>query len=101
MRNVEAIQKFMENQKGKASSVTSTGDKLYHYNTVMAQRVSWAFVINTTYYSPTTKAIQTAIMDELPTYMFANRIEVDNIPRNTQDLSGYVNTILHRGGKHT
>jgi hypothetical protein len=71
--------------KGKASSLRIEGDKLFNYNTVIAQRINGAIVLNVTKYSVTTSKHQNRLKAE-----FYNARTVDNVPMGAQDLKRYI-----------
>lgn len=86
MTTKEMINNFMTGAtKGKASSICIEGDKLFNYNTVIAQRVDGAIVLNVTKYSMTTTKHQNVLRREMP-----HAITVSDIPRGAQDLSSYI-----------
>lgn len=71
MTNREVVQAFVRGEKGKSGSLKSTGDKLFSYQTAIAQRVVGNgellsdYVINTTKYSVTTSRHQSLLRREL------------------------------------
>jgi hypothetical protein len=71
--------------KGKASSISIDGDKLFNYNTVIAQRINGVIVINTTRYSMTTTKHQNRLRREMP---LARTVE--DVNRGAQDLERYL-----------
>ena len=54
MTNRQVGQVFLKKGKGKSLNMTSTGDKLFSYNTVIAEWIDGKLVFNTTKYSRTT-----------------------------------------------
>lgn len=82
----QVIQDFMYGStKGKASSVRIEGDKLMNYNTVIAQRINEAVVINKTKYSPTTSKHQNVLLRSMP-----NAQTVEGVDQNAYDLIKYL-----------
>jgi hypothetical protein len=72
--------------KGKASSISIEGDKLFNYSTVIAQRVNGEIVLNATRYSMTTTKHQNVLKRELP----QNVQKVNDVPRGAQDLTRFL-----------
>ncbi len=57
----QVAERFWQGKPGKSVSMTSTGDKLYSYNTVIAQRLkNGEVVFDATHFSPSTGRHQTA-----------------------------------------
>lgn len=54
MRNEEIVQEFLVRNTAFTNNLTSTGDKLFSYQTVIAQWINGTLVINPTKYSSTT-----------------------------------------------
>jgi hypothetical protein len=76
---------FWQGMKAKGSSVTSEGDKLYSYGTVILQRLADGRVVgNKTKYSTTTSKHQSQVG--------VGRADVfaDDVPMDTDDLSSFV-----------
>ena len=100
MKNIDVIRKFFRRAKASSSNgnLRSTGDRLFSYNTCIAEWssyhiaydgetatiCSYALVVNTTKYSKSTSRIQNMLLSELP---FGKTVyKVDNVPINTQKL---------------
>ncbi len=80
--NNEVVSRFERGLPGKSLHMTSTGDKLYSYYTVVAQRIQGRVVKNATKYSRTTsKQTGQLSYDVLTT---------QHVPIGTQDLSRYL-----------
>ena len=89
MRNKEVISKFVNFAELAATkNVRSTGDKLFNYNTCIAQRHEGKIIVNVTRYSVTTLKMQNYLLCELSGY---DVIEVTSVPRGTCDLVPYIN----------
>ena len=89
MRNKEVISKFVNFAESAATAnVTSTGDKLFHYYTCIAQRHEGKIILNVTRYSMTTSKLQGHVRWELSGY---DVIEVTGVPLGTRDLVPYIN----------
>lgn len=89
MKNVDVIKNFVNLAKsGKGNSVSSTGDKLFSYDTIIAERINGKIIVNDTKYSVTTSKAQSYLRYYLNGYHTEN---VTNVPRNTQSLAKFVN----------
>ena len=88
MRNQEVISKFVNFAESAATAnVRSTSDKLFNYETCIAQRHEGKIIVNVTRYSITTSKMQNYLRRELLGY---DVIEVTNVPRGTCDLVPYI-----------
>lgn len=86
MTTQDVISKFINGAtKGKASSLEISGEKLYNYSTVIAQRINGAVVLNVTKYSMTTTKHQNRLRREIP-----NARTIDDVPQGASDLSRYL-----------
>ena len=88
MRKQEVISKFAHFAESAATAnVRSIGDKLFNYETCIAQRHEGKVIVNVTRYSVTTSKIQNYLRGEM-----ANKdvIEVANVPLGTFDLIPYI-----------
>jgi hypothetical protein len=85
MRNDEVIKEFLhKNFYKRGSSVTSDQNKLFSYNTVIAQWFENTLLVNNTKYSPTTSKAQRYLIREID-----DNVEwytVDNVRMGTSDL---------------
>ncbi len=85
MSNIYTIEQFKKGKPCKSKSVTSTGDKLFSYSTIICQRLEDGTTIgNITKYSPTTSHHQSEVGVSYCTYV------VGNVPINTKDLIKYL-----------
>jgi hypothetical protein len=85
-KNKDVIMGFIYGDtKGKASSITIEGDKLYSYNTVIAQRINGAIVINKTKYSMSTTTCQNVLLREM-----SDARTVEDVRMGAQDLERYL-----------
>lgn len=88
MRNQEVISKFVNFAESAATAnVRSTGDKLFNYETCIAQRHEGKIIMNVTRYSATTSKMQNYLRRELSDY---DVIEVTSVPRGTCNLVPYI-----------
>ena len=88
MGNQEVISKFVHFAESAATAnVRSIGDKLFNYETCIAQRHEGKIIVNVTRYSVTSSKIQNYLCGEM-----ANKdvIEVANVPKGTFDLIPYI-----------
>lgn len=88
MRNQEVISKFVNfAESAAAANVRSIGDKLFNYETCIAQRHEGKVIVNVTRYSVTTSKMQNYLRGEM-----ANKdvIEVTNVPQGTCNLVPYI-----------
>ena len=89
MRNQEVISKFVNFAESAATAnVRSTGDKLFNYETCIAQRHEGKIIVNVTRYSMTTSKLQNNLRCELSGY---DVTEVTGVPRGTCNLVPYIN----------
>ena len=88
MKNQEVISKFVNFAESAATvNVRSTGDKLFNYETCIAQRHGGKIIVNVTRYSVTTSKMQNYLRCELSGY---DVTEVTGVPRGTCDLVPYI-----------
>lgn len=89
MRNQEVINKFVNFAESAATAnERSTDDKLFNYETCIAQRHEGKIIVNVTRYSVTTSKMQNYLRRELSGY---DVIEVTSVPIGTHDLVPYIN----------
>ena len=87
MSNEQVIKNFVNGKSGKSLSMTSTGDKLYSYYTIIAQRTAEGKVLmNSTKYSVTTSKQQTLARYHIGNYVSTTQ----SVPRGTTDLTRYL-----------
>ena len=92
MRNIEVIKCFMKWHPAKSSSgnLRSTGEKLFSYNTCIAEWVNDYLFVNLTKYSSSTSRIQNMLFKEL---RFGHKVkQVENVPINTKYLCAHKET---------
>lgn len=58
MKNVEVLEKFLNDEQGKTTNLTSTRGQLINYTTTIAEKVGNTIYLNTTKFSKTTSTIQ-------------------------------------------
>jgi len=86
MTNRQVIGRFAERQEGKNRHLTSTGDKLFSYSTVIGQWVNGDLCINETFYSVTTSRHRN-LMKWLVGNVFGGRERTfRNVPIEVEDL---------------
>lgn len=86
MKNSEVIDKFLDKEFNKcASSVSSKQDKLFSYNTIIAQWFGDILLVNDTRYSSTTSKIQGILIRSINSNI--KWYTVDHIPMGTNDLN--------------
>lgn len=85
MKNIDVIIKFLNRTKASSSNgnLRSTGDKLFSYNTCIAQWVDDLLYINMTQYSPTTSKHRNMIFSIYPVKTYT---QVVNVPINSHNL---------------
>jgi len=82
--NQYVANRFSDGKTGSSRNLRSTGDKLYSYATVIAQRMPSGSVIgNRTRYSHSTSKHQSIA------HIYYADILVDGVPRGTDDLMPY------------
>ena len=86
MKNIEVIYRFLNRQPAKSSSgnLKSIGEKLFSYNTCIAEWVNDYLFVNLTKYSSSTSSIQNMLFKELKFVLQVKQVE--NVPINTQNL---------------
>lgn len=84
MRNIEVIEKFIYGYIGSGNNLISAGDKLYSYQTCIAERSRKGFIVNKTKYSVTTSKHVGMLLRKLSN--LDNIKFVDNIPRRAVKL---------------
>lgn len=84
MTNKQVCEKFLKGEKGRSLNMTSTGDKLFSYNTVMAEWIDGKMVFNGTKYSRTTSKQVNWLRG------YADVVTSKLAPFNAQDLVQYI-----------
>jgi hypothetical protein len=91
MKNIDVITTFINGgAKAKTKNLRIEGDKLFNYNTCIAER--WAkiggeeygFVVNATKYSQSTTTIQNKLLHLIPEYALAQTLV--SIPMGADSL---------------
>lgn len=89
LKNAEVVKNFV-GRFGDCESHTgnlySMGNKLYSYNTVIAQYIGGELVVNATKYSTSTSRIQNMVRREAYRYTETEKL----VPIDTHDLRDYV-----------
>lgn len=91
MSNIaDFIKDFVENRTSKREqgSVSVVGDKLYSYNTVIAEREYNYMLVNMTKYSPTTTVHQNLVMKFADNRELPRKVIIEHVPVGTQTLVG-------------
>lgn len=86
MRNIEVIKFFIKRVPAKSwtGNTRSTGEKLFSYNTCIAEWINGYLFVNITKYSSSTSRIQNMLLGYLG---FTHKVkQVENVPINTQKL---------------
>lgn len=89
MTNAEVVDKFLNHERGHSLNMDSTGEKLYSYNTCMAQFIDGNLVVNKTKYSVTTSRHMSYLNTLLQKYNIAHKT-VTEVERNAYSLKSYV-----------
>jgi len=84
VRNKEVVALFLKGRAGHSLNVHSNGEKLWSYNTVIAQRIDGVVVGNATKYSSTTSHQMS------PLKPYVEQWTTKRVPRGTQDLTDYI-----------
>lgn len=86
MKNIEVIKFFLKGWLAKnwTGSLRSTGEKLFSYNTCIAERANDCLFVNITKYSSSTSRIQNMLLEYLGSSYKVKQVE--NVPINTQNL---------------
>ena len=84
MTNKQVGEKFLKGEKGKSLNMTSTGDKLFSYYTVIVQWIDGKMVFNNTKYSKTTSKQTNWIKS------YADTVTSEFVPIDTHDLRPYI-----------
>lgn len=86
MTNKQVLTAFLNGEKGTSLNMTSTGEKLYSYNTVVAQRThTHGMIFNATKYSSTTSKQTSYFWKNLECFNL-----VKYVPINSHDLIDYI-----------
>lgn len=87
MKNKEVCKEFIHRRIASGSNLISTGDKLFSYNTCIAQWHPHGIIYNETKYSPTTSRHQSYLRNAITHNIgWVGVVIVDNINFNTRDL---------------
>lgn len=87
MKNKEVCKEFIHHRAACGSNLVSTGDKLFSYNTCIAQWYPHGVIYNETKYSPTTSRHQSYLRNAITHNIgWVGVVIVDNINFNTRDL---------------
>lgn len=86
MTNLEVVNKFIKRLPAHALNLYSTGDKLFSYNTCIAEYHLDMLLINNTKYSNTTSRQLSILKQLLPTCYNTIIVYIEKIPINTQAL---------------
>lgn len=96
MKRKDIAEAFCVGDIGRNATLTSTGDKLISYNTVIAQRLnsnssrSTVFVLNDTKYSTTSSTHLGYARRYLESRCIPYILTTKTVPYNTQDLEEYL-----------
>lgn len=91
MKNIDVIKAFANGEtKAKTKNLYIEGDKLFNYDTCIAERWlkidgrEYGFVVNVTKYSVSTTTIQNAILREISEHLIAKSLV--NMPMGVDSL---------------
>lgn len=84
MTNKDVAEKFLRKEKANTLHLLSTGEKIYSYNTVIAQWYKGDLIGNATKYSVTTSKHMLYIR------RYINIHTRDDVPRSTNNLIPYL-----------
>lgn len=88
MTNKQVIDNFIGGRMAKSLSLKSEGNKLFSYDTCIAQMTVNSIIVNMTSYSVTTSKHRTLLLREI---RYRHHIvEVNDVPIEAQDLTKYV-----------
>ena len=87
MKNIEVIKAFLTISKANShnKNLISIGDRLFSYNTCIAQWIDDIIWVNVSRYSTTTSGHRNSLISACEVYCFETRF-VENVPINTQRL---------------
>lgn len=86
MKNKDVILKFLDKKICNTQNLFSTTDKLFSYQTCIAQWDGNNLILNMTKYSPTTSKHLNMLLRQLKCLPNLNIYYVYNIKRNTNNL---------------
>lgn len=96
LKNLTVIEGFLFRKPCKSENLTSTGDKLFTYDTCLAQWTDSYLIINMTRYSTSSSSHFNILWALCCKYLKKHEREcVDSVPKNTKDLLDYVNSKRH------
>lgn len=87
MRNKEVVEAFFDRKTGQSLNRISSGDKLFSYDTCIAQWVGSKLLINITKYSKTTSRLQGEISRKAGCQVGY----LGNVSKHTKDLNELYN----------
>lgn len=88
MKNQDVIKAFVNHSESAHTlNVRSMGDKLFNYDTCLAQRYNGGIILNVTRYSVSTSKVQLYLKHELEGYQVT---EVSGVPMGAHDLVKYI-----------
>lgn len=92
--NKDVVEAFLRGDILSNTNMTSTGDRLFSYNTCIAERYTYRGLprcaVNDTKYSVTTSKHHTLLMRGLFSYMVIPYVPLFSIPIGTQFLKPYI-----------
>lgn len=83
MKNIDVIRKFLLKECASGNNLNSCGDRLFSYDTCIAQWVDDLLYINMTQYSSTTAKHRNMIFSSYPVKTY---VQVVNVPINSHNL---------------
>ena len=89
MRNQEVAEMFVCGKPAKGSNMYTDGDKLFSWQTIIAQRTANGFIYNGCKYSVSTSRHQSHLRSALQGYRYTEITE--GVSRGERDLTKYTN----------
>ena len=81
VNNAKVVLAFKDGKLAKSKSMTSLGDKLLSYGTVICEKCNDKYYYNNTHYSNSTSKHQSIVKSLIPI-----DVELNNINRGTKEL---------------
>ena len=89
MKNIKVIEAFINKKSGNSLNLHSNGNKLFSYQTCIAEWNEDVLLLNITKYSITTSKHLTYVLRCVPIYM--DVIKLNNIPKGAINLIKFYN----------
>lgn len=82
MKNIDVVNKFLRCECASGSNLNSSGDRLFSYNTCIAQWLDDILYLNMTQYSPTSSKHRNMIVNKYQGCI----VRILNVPINSHSL---------------